>query len=1193
MTQGFTAGPMSNHQEPEPTEIIARYLTARRSLSIGGLQAYLAACGPVPLSIVRALAVAELEYRWETNEPTPVEWVLAQVPELRDDPQAKLELIGVELRWMQSQPDRSAYRERFPELAQELDRLFDLVSLGPWLANDPEASPALNRASQDLSGALCSDAPHALEPTKRTGQPMSLGRYQILRTLGRGGFGEVFAAWDPQLERNVAVKRLLSSGYRSGQAGPDANLLAEARRVALLDHRAIVPVYDIGEQDDSLFVVSRLIDGESLDQHLLKPWPWRRVARAMVRIADALAYAHARGIIHRDIKPANILVDSAGFVFLNDFGLAMLSDSLQDRPTQIVGTLPYLAPELLSGHATASETTDIFSVGVVFYQLLTGRLPWNAREIGALKRLHMQGEASFPDAAESVCPPAVQAVCERAVRREPTQRYSSAAQFARELRRAVRFGTDSHEEIDCELFAAKLPANLTRIVGREIELDWLRENILQRQRRLITITGMGGVGKSRLALELGWEIADELGNRVYFVELAVLHQASLVLPRILELLEVPEPGRESPLAALANYFGQQRSLLLLDNFEQVLSAGPQLTLLLERCPGLQIVVTSRIPLGIRGEQILPLAPLAQPDSTTAKWLTTPGQIIDQNDPTACASIELFTERARETLPDFRVDASNYQSVCNLCRRLDGLPLAIELAAGRLASLSLEELETRLTRRRLLTQPGPNDLPTRQRTLWNTIQWSVDLLSPVAREIFCTLSLFGAGATREAVEAIFQEPSDLALSPDWEAACDEVIASSLVRIDRTASPARWNMLETVREFARIEFEKHPHRERRLEAFGQFYLRLAETAARRRKTAEQMHWLQTIDHEYGNFRSMLQESVSGQLSAETGLRVAAALWWFWETRGMFEEGLFWLRSLITSDPEVSPATLGAACNASGNLARNRGRVDEAEKQYQRALTLRRSAGDECGVSDTLLNLGNIVLGRSDWLKADQLYRQSLEIRRSIGDNYGVALALSNLALTAINLAEFIEAESRIVESLSLFEQCGDARQLARVTDIHGELAQSRGNYQDAIAHHEKAWTLREKLGDRMGVGLSRKNLAWSCFKAGMIDLVPSHLLASLAIWQQIGADGEVPSTLELVAELALIQHQLAAAAQLFAAAIKLSGDAAQNASRARLEEIRQQILAEIYDQAVDAGRSMSLSAACEYARALLTHSAEKSS
>ena len=1152
---------MMEQDEQDRAAIVARYLTARRSTSPLDLRAFVAEHGPFSPSILRSLAVAEMESRWESGDARPVEWVLAQVPALRADSQAVLELIGVELRWMRSQPDLAAYVERFPELAAELERLFDLVELG----------------------------------TKGGGLPTELGRYQIRRMIGRGGFGEVFAAWDPQLERNVAVKCLRHGDRRSGdsdRSAPGSELLAEARRVALLDHRAIVPVYDVGEQDGALFIVSRLIDGDSMDRRLRAAWPWRRAAKAVARVADALAYAHARGVIHRDIKPANILVDSDGLVFLTDFGLSAFSHALGDRPARIVGTLPYLAPELLDGNAAASEATDIFSLGVVLYQLLTGRLPWNSREIGALKRLHAGGEATLPNATELNCPPAILAACERALRRDPSRRHSSAAEFARELRRAARGGKEADGDAEPESLSPQLPANLTSIVGRDQELDWLRDNVLQRQRRLLTVTGMGGVGKSRLALELGWDLVDELANRVYFVELAALQQASLVLPRILQSLELPEAACQSPLAALADFFGTQRSLLLLDNFEQVLSAGPQLTALLERCPGLRIVVTSRIPLGIRGEQVMRLAPLPQPPGEADEG---PGSAVRPtipDDSASCASVELFVQRARQTLPEFQVDATNLKTVWNLCRRLDGLPLAIELAAVRLASFSLEELESRLTRRRLLTQPGPSDLPDRQRTLWNTIQWSVDLLSPVAREVFDALCLFGAGATREAIEAIFDDRSDPSVNPDWETACDEIIASNLVRIDRTKSNSRWSMLETVREFARIEFEKRPDRVRRLEAFGAYYMRLAETAARRHESAAQVQWLCSLDSEYGNLRATLQEAIAGQLSAETGLRVAAALWWYWETRGMLEEGLFWLRSLITPDLEVSPATLGAACNAYGNLARKRGRIDEAEGYYRRALTLRESACDQRGVGATLQNLGNIALERGDWTKAAELYVQSLEIRRSIGDDWGVAMALSNLALTAINLSLFSEAEKRIAESLVLFERCGDIRNQARVIDIRGELNQAIGQFVDAISLHEKAWNLRETIGDRMGVGLSRGNLARAHFKARAWCEAQDHLLASLEIWRQIGADGQVPDTLELAAELACSRRLYAESAQLLAAAQELKGGGTLLASHACLDEIRRHLPADHADRVAAVGRAMSIGDACEFARVVLTRASEAS-
>ncbi|MFO0869211.1 MAG: protein kinase [Pirellulales bacterium] len=1052
---------------------------------------------------------AEQSRLWTDGQPRRVADYLAEHPWLREHPQRVVDLIYWEFRLREAQgesPQPREYCDLFPELASLLVRQFEVHEqlLGSATDVSVEQSPAL--AEQ-----------HHEKIRERSDTARQYGRYLVRRELGRGGFGRVYAAWDPELEREVAIKLLSET---SGADADGWDLRQEARKVASVSHPAIVPVYDFGEQQGEFYIVSRLIAGQSLAQRLTADRCSHATAiRLAARIADGLQHAHEAGLIHRDVKPANILLDEQGRAYLTDFGLSLRTTERAARAGEIAGTLPYMAPEMLTGQLDrVGPASDLFSLGVVLYELLTGRLPFPERTCAERSTASRDPLPPAPRSLDDTIPEPLEQLCLWALAHEPEARPPTARLFAARLRalqrRRVGVATDTPS---LPSSWPRPPALLTSTIGRDRELDELRRLVAYGSSRLVTILGPGGVGKSRLCSAVGHELLEEFPDGVAFIGLSAVTDEALVIPQINEALGYESRPGESSDATLIRHLGARPAILLLDNLEQVVAAGPRLVAVLERCPRLQLVVTSRVALEVRGETIFPLAPLplVDTDSATSGSATSP-------------AVRLFADRAAAIVPDFTLREDNVTAVADICRRLDGLPLAIELAAARLSTYSPVELLERLRQGLRVLRSGARDLPPRQRTLWDTIAWSYDLLAPATRSILHRLSLLAGQVPLPAAEDFLQR-----LGADREETreqCEQLARGSLLRIDRSTTPYRMSLLETIRDFAREQLVAAGEEDSVLTTWGHWCLDLVEQARQHRTGPAQAEWTTRLDQLSDCLRGVLQEAADGQLAAELGLRLSAALWWYWELRGRYEEGLHWLTEFLQAAPAADPRLRADALNAAGNLTRDLARFTEAERHYHAALELRRTSGDVVGLGIVLQNLGNVALERGDLDEAEQLYRQSLEIRRSVGDDWGTAMTLSNLAVVQIHRGQFATTRSLLDEAESRFAALGDQLNVARVRDIRGEAAQGWGDFSQAEQEHRAALHVRRQRGNRLGMALSLENLAAALLAQQQLAEAARCFAEALAIYQELRQVRELARLLRSAAQLAYCLSDSDTAAQL---------------------------------------------------------------
>ena len=810
-------------------------------------------------------------------------------------------------------------------------------------AGDFAATPAMNVAARWL--ARQEDAPAI------TGR---IGAYEVLSLIGRGGMGEVYLAHDTRLGRKVAVK-LLRPGLTSNR---DAvrRFEQEARAVSSLNHPNIVTIYEIGEMLERRFIAMELVEGQSLAGMAGRPADVATLTRIGAQLARALSVTHAAGLVHRDIKPENVVVRTDGYVKVLDFGLARLAvrptvTSAGDtgtNPDLILGTPRYMSPEQARGRI-ATSASDVFSLGVVLYELATGTHPFESDSaLGILHAITTEAARS-PREVLPETPPLLDRLLMSMLAKTESER-PTAAEVEAELTLLASGQREPHDIAAATTQHARrrshnLPPQRTALLGRARELARIEELIVGGGVRLLTLTGPGGTGKTRLAIQAAENLAPRFEGGVAFVNLAPLADAALVASAVARSLEVRESGDLPLESAIAEHLrGRGVTLLFMDNFEQVSDAATLVQHLLDACPELTVLVTSRQGLHIYGEQEFPVPPLPLPAPGA---LFSPSTLID------CASVALFVQRAAASRPDFTLTPKNAGAVVEICYRLDGLPLAIELAAARVKILPPAELLARITRPLELLTGGARDLPERQQTLRQAIKWSYDLLSPAEQKLFRRLSVFAGGCTLEAAEAVCNTLEDLGV--DVLDGVTSLVDNSLL-VQRAAEDRelRFVMLETFREYGREQLLASGEADATARAHAAYMLIVAEEEHLEMSPAERETWLRYCDLEHDNFRAASHWLVSSG-DAEWALRLGSALFRFWEQRDHLTEGRETLTKMLALPGAAAPTRLRArALYCFSVLCDIQGEIDIALTLGRESCRIYRELGDLQGVASTTIIL-----------------------------------------------------------------------------------------------------------------------------------------------------------------------------------------------------------------------------------------------
>jgi predicted ATPase/class 3 adenylate cyclase len=602
-----------------------------------------------------------------------------------------------------------------------------------------------------------------------------------------------------------------------------------------------------------------------------------------------------------------------------------------------------------------------------------------------------------------------------------------------------------------------LPAQPTPLVGRERELREVCPLFREVELRLLTLTGPGGIGKTRLGLQLGAELLDEFEDGVFFVALATITDPALVASAIAEPLGVVEAADQPLEEALKGYLRGKELLLLLDNFEQVPAAAPLVGGLLSACPKLKVLATSRSVLKVYGEQEYPVPPLELPDHKRLP----PVERLTQYE-----AVRLFIERAKAARAEFSVTDDNAPAVAEICARLDGLPLAIELAAARIKVLTPSAMLERLGSRLKLLRGGSRDLPERQRTLRGTIEWSHALLEEGEQMLFARLAVFSGGRTLEAIEAICDAKGDLPV--DALDGVSSLLDKSLLRQEEgPEGELRFVMLETIHEYAREKLQASGEAEQVRSVHAQYFLSLAEEAEPELSGAEQLAYLERLESEHDNMRAALSWSLESE--PESALRLAVALARFWEKRSYFSEGSSWLEAALRLSESVEAATTEAATRAkllseAGTFAFFRTDFDDAIVLHGEALELYRQLGDDSGVAFALLCLGAQHMEKGDHERAAPFLEEALALSRRIGDKRHIAGTLHNLAEVERQRGNYERAKTLGMESMALCRDMEDKWQLAMVVGWVGLLAVWSGDEHDlAEGFLKEALALDREIGN----------------------------------------------------------------------------------------------------------------------------------
>jgi predicted ATPase len=923
-----------------------------------------------------------------------------------------------------------------------------------------------------------------------------LGKYEILSPLGSGGMGEVYRARDSRLGREVALKVL------PADVAADRELLArferEARTVAALNHPNIVTLHSVEDEAGVRFLTMELVEGEGLDQRLASGHlPVERVITLAVAIAEALAAAHEKHIVHRDLKPANVMLAADGRVKVLDFGLARLVAPDYDPAStqaatrtaplssagQVVGTVPYMSPEQVRGEAVDART-DLFAFGITLYEMASGQRPFPGATLGAISGAILH-EAPAPLRAD--IPAGLRRIIGRCLEKEPGARFQTARDLVSELRRVRLTGG---EEVATLVKEPPVPA--TPLLGREENLAAAIAR-LREGARLLTISGYGGTGKTRLSIELYRRLAGEFPGGAGFISLASVTDPGEVLPAVATALAIPEAHGRSALEALSTVIGQRRVLLVLDNLEQVLEAAGDIAALVARCPELTCIVTSRAPLkvGAEVEYSLPPLDLPAPGATALESVA------------ICPSVALFVQRGAKVKPGFALTSANAGAVAAICRQLDGLPLALELAAARVRILEPAALLQRLDHALDLLTSGDRDLPLRQRTLRATISWSYSLLDPSEQRLLRRLSCFHEGWTLEALERTCYAEEERHRAVDE---FDSLVEKGLVRV--VGGGERYALLETIRAFAAEQLHASGDVEAARRAHAEYFLAFAGRIAADLRTPAQLDAMARGHGDNANMHAALQWLTAGARAGdaealERGLLLCGYLDWFWHISAQHLTTRIALDALLPLAAD-RPSSRGRALAllAAGMVSTTTGEWERSLGEWQGAFDDAKAVGDAEAAAEGVMGVGycNLSLGRMEGAHA----ALDEAIARSTGiSDFILSLSLSVKGMLLFATRNLDAGMALVTEGRRAAERIADYELRGVAQSFLAQMTFAKGDAPRALVLYEEALETLKTVGDYPEVARVHSEMGWTALVAGDPRAALGWFRRAVHTYEQVGS------------------------------------------------------------------------------------------
>ncbi len=906
-----------------------------------------------------------------------------------------------------------------------------------------------------------------------------LREYRVTLVLGEGGFGIVYLAHDSALDRRVAIKEYLPSSmaaraadgvsvaikgeiYAAAYAKGLASFLNEAKLLGRFDHPALVKVYRFWEGNGTAYMVMPFYEGPTL-RHVLaslgRPPTEDEVGAWLWPLLDALEVLHADNCFHRDVAPDNILITATGPLLL-DFGAARrVIGDLTHALTAVLK--PGFAPIEQYGESVdmvQGPWTDIFALASVLYLAITGIKPAPATErivADRLKPLSQLAAGRFR--------PGFLAAVDRAMAVMPEFRPQSVAQFRAMLKGELALpaaapANPAPVRRAIASTAHNLPRQRTSFVGRESEIAEIKA--LLDQAALVTVLGMGGMGKTRLTIQVAGELFQRYPDGTWFVDLSAIADPALVPSVTARALDIfDEPGR--PLVeTLCAWLKPRRVLLVLDNCEHVVQAVAEMVdAILEEAPLVQVLASSRELLDVPGEQAYPIhpLPLPEPEASTQTALLSP-------------ALRMFTDRARAQRPDFAPEREPAGTLVELVTRLEGIPLAIELAAARLKTLSIPEIVAGLDRRYEVLAGGSRLLQPRQQTLRALVDWSYDLLDAEERAMFARLAVFAGGFTEDAALAVCPEEDQeegQALRAQVPALLNSLVQKSLAQREGEAGAGRYRLLDTLRDYAREKLAESDPGHATAARHCAHYFALAKVAARSIHGADQGRWVRRLDEELENLRAATACAMSGATDALIAVKLAVALTGYWILRGHTSEGRKLVQAALALPAvQQSPLAQAWALYTGAALAETQGDHAAASRMLGTCLALRRELGNPVEIAMTLSTLSMARLQAGDAEGAIQDEGEALQLFAQVDDRRGQAIAWLHLGQIKLWTGALPEALQDLMHAMVLARDIDNREVEAECELAVAEVHLRQGEHEPAREAVQRSLQICREAGDHRG-------------------------------------------------------------------------------------------------------------------------------
>lgn len=936
--------------------------------------------------------------------------------------------------------------------------------------------------------------------------------------IGRGGFGVVYRCTQPELDRTVAVKVLTAELDSENRARFFREQQAMGR---LTGHPNVVTVLQSGTTERGRpFLVMPYHAGGSLDAQVHRDGPLRlgAVLWIGVKIAGALESAHRLGIVHRDVKPGNILLTDYGEPALTDFGIARIAGGFQTTSGMLTGSPAFTAPEVLEGQPS-TPATDVYGLGATLFCALTGHAAFERRDgenvVTQFLRITTQ---PVPDLRDSGIPDDLSAVVAAAMSRDPRQR-PSPMELGEALRKVQRRHGFAAEEMalraepgrrsrdqtsargwhpSAAMFVGRrgsgaLPLELTSFVDRRTELAEVRK--LLTSARLVTLAGIGGVGKTRLALRVASTVREDFADGVWLVELADVPDSALLIAVVAASLGVRDESARPLPEMVVEFLSDRTALLVLDNCEQVAAAAAGLVeTWLQACPDLRILATTREPLDIAGEAVLRVSPLPVPD---------PDQEPSVRDGHRTDAVTLFVDRAKAVVPTFELTEDNRAAAARICARLDGLPLAIELAAARIRTMSPDQILQRLDDRYALLTRGSRTAPTRQQTLRWCIDWSYQLCDSTEQRLWARLSVFVGGFELDAAEDVCG--TGLESDSPLDVVSSLVDKSILIRAE-SSGVVRFRMLESVREFGRQKLRELGEYADLCQRHCDWYERLVLDAEADWISDRQDYWIARLDREQPNLREALEycSTRDSERAGAAGLRIAAALYLFWNFRGMYGEARSCVRRSLNHPARQPVPDCIKAIAVGCIMAAVQGDLREAATLLKRGRALAEQAPTPMNRTLIAYCDGAVEFYRGKFASAATFFERAVE---GFGADQRGPLYVA--ALTVLGWTHELAGDTR--RALEYHRAVFD------ITEARGELmfrssalrdmgvaAWREGERSKAIEFVENALRVNRRMGSPVVAALSLEALAWMVVGGDGGDAERAAVLmgAVNGLWRSMG-------------------------------------------------------------------------------------------